>query len=75
MNRDPHPFAQGGSGWSGDVRVPANQALFARQEWKVIVEYVTEGMDLTGPSSLDIPLFLHKLITDGIGHLRRLSRR
>jgi hypothetical protein len=55
--------------------VPANQALSLAKNGKVIVEYVSEGMDLTGPSSLDIPLFLHKLITDGIGHFRSLSRR
>jgi hypothetical protein len=42
---------------------------------RAIAEYIAERMDVTGPSALDIPLSLHKLITDGIVYFTSLPCR
>jgi hypothetical protein len=43
---------------------------------KAVRAYVTgQHIDLSGPSALDIPLSLHRLITCGIMHFRNLSSR
>jgi hypothetical protein len=42
---------------------------------KVVAECVAERMDVTGPSALDIPLSLHKLMTDGIVYFTSLPCR
>jgi hypothetical protein len=42
---------------------------------KAVRDSVTERMDVSGPSALDIPLSLLGLITCGIMHFRELASR